>query len=142
MEAALIAGTVASPFTIVLHCVFPRSGVLFPSTNTLSGLITSPSTARFIASNDACNMFSLSISAWVASPIAQSAAHWRICSANAILLFSDKTFESTSPVIGLRGSKITAAAMTLPTRGPLPASSTPAVCMFFVTDYITNRSTT
>ena len=35
--------------------------------------------------------------------------------------------ESARPAIGLRGSKITAAATTGPAKGPRPASSTPAI---------------
>jgi len=139
-----MAGTLASPFTIALQGTSPRSGAMLPSTNTLSGLITRPSTARFIASRDACSIFSSSISVWVTSPIAHDAARSRICAANATLFFSDNVFESASPVMVLSGSKTTAAAMTLPTSGPLPASSTPAngfvsILPGFV--YITNRST-
>ena len=51
---------------------------------------------------------------------------------NSSLRFAVSTFESLTPLITTSGEKITAAATTGPARGPLPASSTPAIsCIVF-----------
>ena len=72
-------------------------------------------------------MLSVSISCTDADPIAQHRARAQIWSNSRSRCKALSFLESASPVIGLRGSRITAAATTGPASGPRPASSTPAI---------------
>src|SRR5689334_4062206 len=70
-------------------------------------------------------MLRLSISPTLAEATAQASARPRISTARRSRAASVSCLESASPSMGRAGSSITAAANTLPARGPRPASSTP-----------------
>ena len=72
-----------------------------------------------------------SISAALASAIAHANAFSLISTKSFSRFFSVSFLESFNPCIGLFGSNITAAATTEPTKGPRPASSAPAICIFY-----------
>src|SRR5690349_18207346 len=70
-------------------------------------------------------MLNESISATLAKAMDHAMARSRISAASLSRAASLSTFESANPSIGRAGSSTTAAAKTLPSSGPRPASSTP-----------------
>jgi hypothetical protein len=79
MEAAEMAGTLASPLTMASPGTL-STGRRLPSTSTLAGGRRRPSTARRMASMVACRMLSWSISSTLASAMQQHRALARISS--------------------------------------------------------------
>ncbi|SKO53546.1 Uncharacterised protein [Mycobacteroides abscessus subsp. massiliense] len=116
-----------SPLTTGSAGIFKSFGTRLPSIHTLSGTTDSPSTARFIAAMVACRMFSCRISSGSAKAMLHATACSLIICANISRFFSLSFFESVKPGRSKCSGKITAAANTLPTKGPRPASSTPAL---------------
>jgi hypothetical protein len=96
IDAALIAGTVASPPITAVARQGP-SGVKRPSTSSSPGGSGSASTARRIASRVAWWMFSTSISAALALPSAQPSASSRSTAASCSRRRADSRFESVRP---------------------------------------------
>ena len=125
MDAAEILGTLASPLAIASTKI-SRTGMRFPSTNTLPGFKRKPLTARCMANIVACKIFRRSISSTVACATQNASALALIWSYKKFRCLALSFFESAKPGLGSKSSKITAAAKTGPASGPLPASSTPA----------------
>src|SRR5690554_4285291 len=126
MEAAEIAGILASPPMTYCAAHAKPFGTWLPSTSTCCGGFCKPSQARRMASMVAPRILSWSISATLALAMHQARARSRISTANASRRAALRRLESFRPSIGLVSSRITAAANTGPARGPRPASSTPA----------------
>ncbi len=128
IDAALIAGSVASPPTIARALKDrpkpSRRGRRLPSMSSRCGLKLMASTARRIARNVACRILSASISAGSAQPIPKHSARRRIAALKRARVSALKTFESAMPAMARPGRRITAAATTGPAKGPRPASST------------------
>ena len=103
-----------------------KMGKRLPSTYTSVGFKRKASTALCMANIVACKIFKRSISSTLASAMAKHKALARISSNKRSRVLAVNFLESAKPLMGLRSSKMTAAATTGPARGPRPASSTPA----------------
>src|SRR5579884_769307 len=127
IEAALIAGSMASPSTIARAGQGASSGTCVPSISASCGTGASAASARAMPSRVARKMLCRSMSSTLTSTTLNASARSRMRAASAARRAGPSTFESASPRMRRAGSSITAATTTGPASGPRPASSTPAV---------------